>query len=33
MGREVGSRFERKGIFVYLWPIHVDDTNDMNVMV
>ena len=24
MGREVGGRFKREGIYVYLWPIHVD---------
>ena len=24
MGREVGERFKRKGIYVYLWLIHVE---------
>ena len=23
MGREMGGRFKRKGIYVYLWLIHV----------
>ena len=24
MGREMGGRFKRKGIYVYLWLIHVE---------
>ena len=24
MGREIGGRFKRKGVYVYLWLIHVD---------
>ena len=24
MGREVGGRFKREGIYVYLWLIHVE---------
>ena len=24
MGREVGGRFKKEGIYVYLWLIHVD---------
>ena len=24
MGREMGGRFKREGIYVYLWIIHVD---------
>ena len=24
MGREMGGRFKRKGIYVYMWLIHVD---------
>ena len=24
MGREMGGRFKKKGIYVYLWLIHVD---------
>ena len=24
MGREMGGSFERKGIYVYLWLIHVE---------
>ena len=25
MGREMGGKFEREGIFVYLWLIHVEE--------
>ena len=24
MGREMGGRFKRKGVYVYLWLIHVE---------
>jgi len=24
MGREMGGRFKRKGIYVYLWLIHIE---------